>query len=154
MLILYLDGLSLINVLRHKYSWLLEALLAVMHWTVGRILQGCAHRVPYCLFEPLQVRRFPAGDLHTEQLHPRTGLPPLLCRLSDRPPEQLQWLGVSYGLTQPLYNFWSRSAFSPVYLRQAPSEITGSRITRLSGSGCAVQLQRSSNADICMQKRD
>lgn len=77
-------------------------------------------------FEPVQVRRFLAGDLHTEQLRPRTGLPPLLCRLSDRPPEQLQWLGVSYGLTQQLYNFWSRSAFSPVYLRQAPSEITGS----------------------------
>ena len=67
----------------------------------------------------------PAESLRTEQLKPRAGLPPLLCRLVDRPPEQLQWLGVSYGLTQPLFNFWSRAGFSPVYLRQAPSEITG-----------------------------
>ena len=65
------------------------------------------------------------GDLHTETLRPRGGLPPLLRNLGERPPEQLHWLGVSYGLTQQLYNFWKRCGFDPVYLRQSPSEVTG-----------------------------
>ena len=49
----------------------------------------------------------------------------MLRSLSEKAPEQLQWLGVSYGLTQQLYNFWKRSQFEPVYLRQSPSDITG-----------------------------
>lgn len=65
------------------------------------------------------------GDLHTESLMPRTGLPPLLRNLGERAAEQLQWLGVSFGLTQQLYNFWRRSQFGPVYLRQSASDITG-----------------------------
>lgn len=56
---------------------------------------------------------------------PRAGLPPLLTHLADRPPEQLQWLGVSFGLTQSLHAFWRRSGFSTLYLRQAPSDVTG-----------------------------
>ena len=45
--------------------------------------------------------------------------------LGDRPPEALQWLGASFGLTQPLFNFWSRAGYAPVYLRQTASDITG-----------------------------
>ena len=56
---------------------------------------------------------------------PRAGLPPLLVPLADRPPEALQWLGASFGLTQPLFNFWSRAGYVPVYLRQTASDITG-----------------------------
>lgn len=56
---------------------------------------------------------------------PRPGLPPLLVPLADRPPEALQWLGASFGLTQPLFNFWSRAGYAPVYLRQTASDITG-----------------------------
>lgn len=63
--------------------------------------------------------------MHTEVVRPRSGLPPLLRSLEERKPESLQWLGVSYGLTQQLYTFWKRSMFQPVYLRQAPSDITG-----------------------------
>ncbi|CAG9461049.1 unnamed protein product [Pedinophyceae sp. YPF-701] len=65
------------------------------------------------------------GDLHTEKLKPRSGLPPLLTALQDRAPESLQYLGVSFGLTQQLYSFWSRRGFQPVYLRQTASETTG-----------------------------
>lgn len=55
----------------------------------------------------------------------RTRLPPLLVNLGDRPPENLQYLSTSYGLTQPLYSFWRKNGFLPVYLRQTQSDITG-----------------------------
>ncbi|KAK9836541.1 hypothetical protein WJX74_002758 [Apatococcus lobatus] len=67
----------------------------------------------------------PGSTLQEEVMGPRAGLPPLLTHLADRPPEQLQWLGVSFGLTQSLHSFWRRSGFSTLYLRQAPSDVTG-----------------------------
>ncbi|MEW5301920.1 MAG: hypothetical protein WDW36_004744 [Sanguina aurantia] len=63
--------------------------------------------------------------LLTETLKPRSGLPPLLVNLSERKPEHLHYLGVAYGLTQQLYNFWHKSGFEPLYLRQSASDITG-----------------------------
>ncbi|KAK3648764.1 N-acetyltransferase 10 [Elasticomyces elasticus] len=52
-------------------------------------------------------------------------MPPLFARLSDRKPAPLDYLGVSYGLTQPLHKFWKRAGFVPVYLRQTANELTG-----------------------------
>ena len=65
------------------------------------------------------------GNLLTEQLRPRSGLPPLLTSLADRRPERLHYLGASFGLTQELFSFWRKNAYLPVYLRQTPSEVTG-----------------------------
>ncbi|BDA49001.1 RNA cytidine acetyltransferase [Coccomyxa sp. Obi] len=66
-----------------------------------------------------------AGNLLEERIAPRGGLPPLLTNLGDRPPEALQYLGTSFGLTQTLFNFWRKGGYSPVYLRQNASDITG-----------------------------
>lgn len=52
-------------------------------------------------------------------------MPPLFSKLSERKPDRLDYIGVSYGLTQPLHKFWKRSSFTPVYLRQTPNELTG-----------------------------
>ena len=52
-------------------------------------------------------------------------LPPLLLRLSEKRPELLDYLGVSYGLTDHLHKFWKKSGFVPVYLRQTATELTG-----------------------------
>ncbi len=52
-------------------------------------------------------------------------MPPLFSKLSERRPDSLDYVGVSYGLTQPLHRFWKRSGFAPVYLRQTPNELTG-----------------------------
>jgi N-acetyltransferase 10 len=53
-------------------------------------------------------------------------MPPLLLKLSERPPkEHLQWLGVSYGITSQLHKFWKRAGYTPVYLRQTANELTG-----------------------------
>jgi len=52
-------------------------------------------------------------------------MPPLFSRLSERRPQTLDYLGVSFGLTPPLHKFWKRASFAPVYLRQTPNELTG-----------------------------
>ncbi|KAI0789678.1 GNAT acetyltransferase 2-domain-containing protein [Abortiporus biennis] len=54
-----------------------------------------------------------------------TQMPPLLQRLSERKPETLDYLGVSYGLTPQLLRFWKRAGYVPLYLRQTTSELTG-----------------------------
>ena len=41
-------------------------------------------------------------DLLEERVTPRKNLPPLLMKLSERKPEKLDYLGVSYGLTSGL----------------------------------------------------
>lgn len=84
------------------------------------------------------------SQLLTEQVKPRTGLPPLLVNLAERPPEPLHYLGVSYGLTQQLYGFWRRAGFQPVYLRQSASEVTGEHtvvmLRPLNAPGLEVQV--------------
>ncbi|KAJ9648592.1 N-acetyltransferase 10 [Coniosporium tulheliwenetii] len=52
-------------------------------------------------------------------------MPPLFARLTERRPPQLDYLGVSYGLTPPLHKFWKRAGYVPVYLRQTANELTG-----------------------------
>ncbi|KAI9834790.1 MAG: killer toxin resistant protein [Sarea resinae] len=52
-------------------------------------------------------------------------MPPLFAKLSERKPNPLDYLGVSYGLTPPLHKFWKRASFVPVYLRQTANELTG-----------------------------
>ncbi|KAL4073177.1 GNAT acetyltransferase 2-domain-containing protein [Scleroderma yunnanense] len=52
-------------------------------------------------------------------------MPPLLQRLSERKPESLDYLGVSFGLTPQLLRFWKRAGYIPLYIRQTQSELTG-----------------------------
>ncbi|XP_066922128.1 RNA cytidine acetyltransferase-like [Clytia hemisphaerica] len=65
------------------------------------------------------------GDFLEETIKPRKNLPPLLLKLNERKPERLDYLGVSYGLTNDLLKFWKKSEFVPVYLRQSANELTG-----------------------------
>jgi len=52
-------------------------------------------------------------------------MPPLLQRLSEKQPEQLDYLGVSYGITPQLFKFWKRAGYAPLYMRQSTNELTG-----------------------------
>ncbi|CZS99033.1 related to A.ambisexualis antheridiol steroid receptor [Rhynchosporium agropyri] len=52
-------------------------------------------------------------------------MPPLFSKLSERRPEKLDYVGVSYGLTKPLLKFWGQAAFAPLYLRQTANDLTG-----------------------------
>ncbi|KAF8466530.1 DUF699-domain-containing protein [Russula ochroleuca] len=58
-------------------------------------------------------------------VRPATAMPPLLQRLTERKPENLDYLGVSYGLTSQLLRFWKRAGYVPLYIRQTQSELTG-----------------------------
>lgn len=41
-----------------------------------------------------------------ESIEPRKSLPPLLLKLSERTPEVINYIGVSFGLTEQLLKFW------------------------------------------------
>ncbi|CAO1639161.1 unnamed protein product [Sympodiomycopsis kandeliae] len=56
-------------------------------------------------------------------------MPALLQRLSDRRPEQIDWLGVSFGLTPELFRFWKRGGYTPLYVRQSANDLTGEYTT-------------------------
>ncbi|TPX39994.1 hypothetical protein SeMB42_g01615 [Synchytrium endobioticum] len=69
-----------------------------------------------------------SASLATDDIRIRdaSSMPPLLLRLSERPPkEKLDWLGVSYGLNPELFRFWKRCGYKPVYIRQTPNDLTG-----------------------------
>lgn len=52
-------------------------------------------------------------------------MPPLLQRLSERKPETLDYLGVSFGLTKDLLRFWKKMGFMPLYASQKENALTG-----------------------------
>lgn len=72
----------------------------------------------------LQNASLLADDVRVRDIH---AMPPLFGKLSERRPDSLDYLGVSFGLTSPLHKFWKRSQFAPVYLRQTANELTGER---------------------------
>lgn len=67
------------------------------------------------------------ASLRTDVLKTRDpkSMPPLLLKLSEKPPHFLHYLGVSYGLTPQLNKFWKKAGYVPIYLRQTANELTG-----------------------------
>ena len=49
---------------------------------------------------------------------------PLLKKLDEVKPPNLQYLGTSFGFTQQLLKFWRKNQYQPVYLRQTVNDIT------------------------------
>ena len=45
-------------------------------------------------------------------------MPPLMLKLSQLQPEQVDYVSVAFGLTQKLYTFWRRADYQIVHLRQ------------------------------------
>lgn len=70
-------------------------------------------------------------DLLKEVIAPRKKIPTLLKRLTEREPEQLDYIGTSFGLTAELLRFWKSQKFVPVYLSQKPNDLTGEHSTIL-----------------------
>eukprot|EP00095_Tigriopus_kingsejongensis_P007801 maker-scaffold370_size193435-snap-gene-0.44 protein:Tk07801 transcript:maker-scaffold370_size193435-snap-gene-0.44-mRNA-1 annotation:"n-acetyltransferase 10 isoform x1" len=68
-------------------------------------------------------------SLLDEVIAPRDDLPPLLLKLSERKPEPLDYIGVSFGMTQNLLRFWKRCGYTPAYLRQTANDLTGEHST-------------------------
>lgn len=63
--------------------------------------------------------------LLNETIKPRKQVPTLLKRLHERRPENIDYIGTSYGLTGDLLKFWKRHSFVPVYLSQKSNDLTG-----------------------------
>jgi N-acetyltransferase 10 len=99
--------------------------LSLLHHYYSGVVTSLSEEVgPSSPTAPAVTRGEDVGLLE-ETIAPRAGLPPLLCRLADRPPETLDYVGVAYGVTLQLYRFWSRLGYIPVYLRQTPNGLTG-----------------------------
>lgn len=56
---------------------------------------------------------------------PKREIANLLTPLVERPHEVIDYLGVSFGLTTELFNFWRKASFEPLYIRQAVNDLTG-----------------------------
>lgn len=67
------------------------------------------------------------ATLQTDEIKVRDPyrMPPLLLKLSEKRPDRLHYMGVSFGLTQQLHKFWKRAGFVPLYMRQTPNDLTG-----------------------------
>lgn len=52
-----------------------------------------------------------------------------MVRLEERSAEELDYLGVSFGLTLELLKFWKKAGFAPVYVRQTTNDLTGEHTT-------------------------
>lgn len=65
------------------------------------------------------------STLQTETIAPRSKPPTLLKRLTEVRPENLDYLGTSFGLTEDLLRFWKSQKYVPVYLSQKANELTG-----------------------------
>ncbi|MCL4143931.1 UNVERIFIED_CONTAM: hypothetical protein GTU68_066847, partial [Idotea baltica] len=50
---------------------------------------------------------------------------PLLRKLGERPPESVDYVGVSYGITEPLFRFWRKADFMPVHISHKRNKTTG-----------------------------
>lgn len=93
-------------------------------------LDDSAQKVPYDWEGPkprITDEELEDAKLLTEEVKGRDfkSLPPLLNKLSEIEPNFLDYLGVSYGLTNQLFRFWKRAGYSPVYLRQTSNDLTG-----------------------------
>ncbi|XP_055912819.1 RNA cytidine acetyltransferase [Eupeodes corollae] len=60
-----------------------------------------------------------------ETIAPRRKIPTLLKRLNERAPENIDYIGTSYGLTKDLLKFWKNQGFVPVYVSQKANDLTG-----------------------------
>lgn len=60
-----------------------------------------------------------------QTIKPKTSLPPLLLKLSERRPERLNYLGVSFGLSERVLKFWKKAGYIPVYVKPKANDLTG-----------------------------
>ncbi|CCW69681.1 unnamed protein product [Phytomonas sp. Hart1] len=76
---------------------------------------------------PTMSAPFPSedGDGTDTPLRPRDRVLNLFTPLVERPYEVLDYLGVSFGLTTELFNFWKCAGYEVLYVRQATNDLTG-----------------------------
>ncbi|CDJ51536.1 UPF0202 family protein, putative [Eimeria brunetti] len=73
----------------------------------------------------LSLREITYEQLQQQQEQASAALPLLFPCSRSRPPFSVDYMGVAFGLTEPLLRFWARKGFVAVYLRQQPNDVTG-----------------------------
>nr|UXY88033.1 N-acetyltransferase 10 [Cryptomonas curvata] len=53
---------------------------------------------------------------------------PMLINLENRNPPRLDYIGVSFGLTQQLFYFWKKNGFKVIFIRSQKNKITGEHV--------------------------
>ncbi|XP_076069468.1 RNA cytidine acetyltransferase-like [Oratosquilla oratoria] len=72
-----------------------------------------------------EIEAQPVEENNVDIIVPRKSELPLMSKLSERRPENLSYLSVSYGITSPLYKFWNRNGYIPLYVSQVANKVTG-----------------------------
>ncbi|KAF8915395.1 DUF699-domain-containing protein [Mucidula mucida] len=75
--------------------------------------------------DPSVIEKTTSLESDIPKVRSANSMPPLLQRLSERKPESLEYLGVSYGMTGQLLRFWKRLAYVPLYIGQRANDLTG-----------------------------
>ncbi|GFX22513.1 RNA cytidine acetyltransferase [Trichonephila clavipes] len=92
-------------------------------------------------------------DVLEEKFESQSSLPTLFPPLNKLKPEVLDYLGVSYGLSEQLLRFWQRALFYPVYLSFIPNKLTGEHscimLKQLAGSTTKSIWLPSFSTDFC-----
>lgn len=128
-----LSGARIVRIASHpdvqKMGYGSRAIDQLIAYFEGKISTDAGPRPVIGIFggEGTDLDEIPAsqGSLLDEEIKPRAKLPPLLVSLTERPAEQLHWLGASFGMTAQLLNFWSRKLFRVCYVRQTSNDLTG-----------------------------
>ena len=93
-----------------------RALDQLVHYFSGEM----GRRVPST--RPRRRAAAVGGGLLSERLAPR---PTPCCSRCRSAPRGARLAGASFGVTEPLFNFWHKAGFVPVYVRQTTNETTG-----------------------------
>jgi N-acetyltransferase 10 len=109
----------------HKMGYGTRALQILKNYYEGRIVNLNEDTTDDKMDVEQDEEEDTPGSLRDEKIRLRKNIPPLLLKLSERPPEKLHYWGVSYGVTPQLFKFWRKAGFAPVYLRLTPNELTG-----------------------------
>ncbi|CAD7935505.1 unnamed protein product [Amoebophrya sp. A120] len=85
-------------------------------------------------------------------------IPALLSSVQDtKPVFELDWLGTSFGVTLPLFEFWhNKLKFDPIYIRQTANDVTGEHsgiLLRRMGSSSMVATGSGGKASTSSNKR-
>ncbi|CAL1273880.1 unnamed protein product [Larinioides sclopetarius] len=94
-------------------------------------------------------------DAMEEKLESQASLPALFPPLNKIKPDILDYMGVSYGLSEELLRFWKKAQFKPVHLSYVPNQLTGEHscimLKQLAGKTTSSNWLTSFVSDFCLK---
>ncbi|GFS97373.1 RNA cytidine acetyltransferase [Nephila pilipes] len=103
--------------------------------------------------DPVVYNDIEMADIMQEKFKSQSSLPALFPPLNNLKHDILDYLGVSYGLSDELLRFWKKAQFCPVYLRYIPNRVTGEHscimLKQLAGTTTKSNWLPSFSTDFC-----